>query len=77
MLSDYRDSRAKEFVAQFVGKPERAKLKRKVTETTINRELGLLQERVARYRQAQAEPDPQDSLFPNGERARQCPPKVF
>lgn len=42
MLSDYRDERAKQFVEHYAGGEERTKLNRKVTDTSINRELGLL-----------------------------------
>jgi integrase len=42
MLSDYRDERATQFIEHFVGRDERKRLNRKVTQTSINRELGLL-----------------------------------
>ena len=42
MLSDYRDARTKQFVKHFTGGADLAKLGRKITETSVNRELGLL-----------------------------------
>ncbi len=42
MLSDYRDARAAEFIKHFTGVEERAALGRRVGDTSVNRELGLL-----------------------------------
>lgn len=64
MLSDYRDERAKQLVEHFTGKKERAKLNRKVSETSINRELGLLRSALRDIQKRRPKTVPTIPYFP-------------
>jgi hypothetical protein len=73
MLTDYREMREKENVKIYNGPHGMpTPLRRKISGTCINRELGLLRAALPGHGKTAAKCNPFPALFPDGLRTRQC-----